>query len=127
MGDYTPVQSDQSAFTSTASATITGGQLLSASGSGTVAPSAVGDHSIGIAAFDAASGQRVTVYVLPGMVHEATVVAAGTATAGTCVITGAAGTVNNAATLGGAAAAGTLIGIFLTSAAAGAKARFVGV
>lgn len=127
MSDYIPVNTDQAAYTSTASAVIAGGQLVTASGTGTVAPSAVGDHPVGVAAQDTPSGGRVTVYVLPGMVHELVVAAAGAATAGTGVIVGTGGLVNNAAGLGTAAAAGTLIGMFLTTAAAGAKARFVGV
>lgn len=123
MGDYTPVNNVDT-FTSTASAAITGGQLVTASGSGTVAPSTTGDHSIGVAMFDAPSGGRVTCAVLPAAIHEV-VVQTGTITAGTPVIAGTTGTANTGA-LGTVAAAGTLIGIALTTATAPNKVRFIG-
>jgi hypothetical protein len=127
MGDYTPVNSDAAAFTSTASATVTGGQLVKVSGSGTVAPvAATTDRAIGVAAFDAANGQRLTVYVLPGMIHEVLNVNAGTITAGAAVTAGATGGADTG-TLATVAAAGTLIGIALTTAATGVKVRFIGV
>src|SRR5260221_617964 len=69
MGDYTPVN-NVDVVTSTASAAVTGGQLLTASGVSTVAPSTTGDHSIGVAIQDAPSGGRVSLAVLPAAIHE---------------------------------------------------------
>jgi len=101
----------------TASAAITGGQLLAVTGSGTVGPAAAGAPScVGIAAFDCAAGDRVTIHA--GGVQRI-LAAAGGVTAGDVVAAGAAGTV---APIG----AGTFtakIGIALTTAAAGAVAE----
>ncbi|WP_446218810.1 hypothetical protein [Micromonospora sp. IBHARD004] len=128
MADYTPVYVNGiSPFTKTASATITGGQVVSASGVGTVAPSgaAVGTV-VGVAAHDAASGARVSVWPLVNIEHELTV-GTGTVTATGGVQTGASGTVDPATTsIAAASAAGTLIGIATTTAASGSKVRFVG-
>lgn len=85
MSDYVPIYVPSKVVTLTASAAITGGQLLSVSGSGTVAPTAVPGAAaaptpvVGVAANDTASGARVTVYAR-GIVHES--VAQGTVTAG---------------------------------------------
>lgn len=129
MGDYSPVKFDD-AFTLTASAAITGGTLVSASGAGTCAPSVAGDHSIGVAAHDAANGVPVTIWPLSGYTHEVPVLNAATVTAGGPVVAAAGGTINSAA-LGTAAAAGTLLGIAVSTATGNAgltnKARFVGV
>lgn len=127
MSDYSPVYTGGvKPFTKTASAAITGGQVVAVSGVGSVAPAGAGSAvSVGVAAHDVASGGRVTVWPLVQCEHEVTVVAAGTITAGDGVITGAAGTVATA-TIATAAAAGTLIGVATTSATAGNKVRFVG-
>lgn len=129
MADYTPVYSDENAFTSTASAPITGGQLVTASGNGTVAPSTTGDHSIGVAEHDAPSGGRVTVYLLSGLVHEVTIQGVVAIAAGAPVIAGTAGTINTGV-LATVAGAGTLLGICLVGGTGGTgsgKARFIGV
>lgn len=129
MSDYTPVNSDLASWTSTASATITGGQLCTASGNGTVAPSTTGDHSVGVAAHDAASGQRVTLYILGGQIHELTIQGSVVIAAGNDIIAGTTGTINKG-TLGTDAAAGTLLGICLVGGTGGSgsgKARFIGV
>lgn len=126
MADYTPVYvSGIRPFTKTASGAITGGQVVAASGASSVATAGVGATAIGVAAHDAASGARVTVWPLANIEHEVTVVAATTVTAGDGVITAAGGTVNTSA-VGTAAAAGTLIGIATTTASAPNKVRFVG-
>lgn len=127
MGDYTPVNVDAAAYTSTAASAITGGQLLQVIGTGTVGPcTANTQRAVGIAAHDAPTGGRVTVYVLPGMIHEAVNNNAGTITAGAAITAGATAGVDTG-TLATVAAAGTLIGIALTTALTTAKVRFVGV
>jgi hypothetical protein len=109
VGAYEPKFLYSDAVTATASATITGGQTLIVSGNGTVGPATAGSPAcIGVAAFDAANGDRVT-YFPRGTVHVST--ASGSITAAARVDTGAAGTV----------ASGTAgvnnIGIALTTAA----------
>lgn len=91
MAEYLPLYKPGQAFTRTASAAITAGQLVSVSGSGTVAPSAAGDVPwCGVAAFDTASGDNVTVYA--GGVQRI-VAGTGGVTAGQLVHAGANGTV----------------------------------
>jgi hypothetical protein len=91
MADYLPLYLPGKAFTSQASAAITGGQALRVSGSGTVAPATQASHIIiGVAAFDAASGDKVTVFGR-GTVHRLT--AAGAVTAADVVEGAAAGAV----------------------------------
>ena len=125
MADYTPVYTGGvRPFTQTTSATVTGGQVLVASGAGTVGPAGAGSLVVvGIAAHDAASGAKVTVWPMNNCIHEITTT--GTVTALDGVITAASGTVGTAA-IATAAAAGTLIGTALTTATTGNKVRFVG-
>jgi hypothetical protein len=125
MADYTPVFTGGAyPFTSQASAAITGGTFVSTSGVGTVATSGAGSATvIGVAAHDAASGAKVTVWPLDGVTHE--VMTAATVTAGDGVITGAAGVAATSA-IGAAAAAGTLVGIATTTATGAALVRFQG-
>jgi hypothetical protein len=116
MAEYLPVNTPGQALVSSASASITGGQLLAVSGSGTVAPAGAATQAwVGVAAFDVASGDLVTVYA--GGVQELT--ASGAITAGAAVVSGAAGTVASSAT----PAAATQVGVALTTAADGAKVR----
>ncbi|OIN79340.1 capsid cement protein [Mycobacterium malmoense] len=110
MTEYAPLF-PEGPYTSTASADITAGQVLVASGNDTVAPS--GGASIayaGIAAFDAKSGETVT--VLNGGVHI--LGASGSIAAGAVVTTAASGKVADIA-------AGTTydqaIGVALSAAA----------
>ena len=124
MADYTAVKFDD-LFAMTASATITGGTLVTASGNGTVAPSTTGDHSIGVAAHDAASGASVSIWPLSGYQHEVQV-QTGTIAAGAPVIAGTTGFANTGA-LATVAAAGTLLGIATVGATSPAKVRFIGV
>lgn len=108
MGAYEPKFLYSDAVTGTASATITGGQLLIVTGNGTVGPAgASGPAVVGVAAFDAASTERVT-YFPRGKVHIST--ASGAITAAARVDAGAAGTVASAS------AALTNVGIALTTA-----------
>jgi hypothetical protein len=114
MAEYVPLFQPGQSFTLQASAAITGGQLLEVTGSGTVGPAgAASTKTCGVAAFDAANGAKVTVYAGGVQKIEA---AAGGVTAGDLLAAGAAGTVAPIA----ANAFGTLVGLALNTAAAGA-------
>lgn len=90
MAEYLPLHDDGDAITRSASASITGGNLVIVSGSGTVAPSSAATASwLGVAAFDASSGDNVTVYA-SGVQR---LVASGTVTAGQTVEAAAGGAV----------------------------------
>jgi Uncharacterized conserved protein (DUF2190) len=125
MSDYNPVYTGGAQpFTLTASAAITGGQVVASSGVSTVAPAgATSTTVVGVAAQDAASGARVTVWPISNVIHETT--AAGAVTASNTLSTGANGTVS-AGTAGTLAAAGQLLGVALTTAADTAKVRWIG-
>jgi len=125
VADYTPVNTaDLSPVPFTTSAAVTGGQLLIVTATGTVGPAAAASGLVvGVAASDAASGARVSVWPLCGPVHE-TVTTSGV-TAGNALTSSTAGTVD-AGTLATIAAAGTLIGTALTTATAGNKCRWIG-
>lgn len=129
MAEYLPVFTPAEAVTLTASAAVTGGQLVAVSGSGTVGPAGAASAAyVGVAGHDAAINARLVVWPR-GVVHEAT--AAGAITAGAQLATGAAGTVASVAVASGTPdaaavnAARGLIGIALTTAADEAKVRFV--
>ena len=90
MAEYVPLHIPGKAITRTASAAITGGQLVRVSGSGTVAPtSAASADWLGVAANDCASGDQVAIY-LEGVQR---LVASGSITAGATVEGAAAGAV----------------------------------
>lgn len=111
MGDYSPKFKPGQDITLTASATITGGQLLSVSGVGTVAPtSTAGPTWLGVARQDAANGEKVV--VSRGGVQRLT--AGGAITAGARVIPAAAGKVVTI----GAGSADHTVGTALTTTAA---------
>ncbi|QKY80006.1 scaffolding protein [Gordonia phage Doggs] len=111
MAEHTPIHKPGDAVTRTASADITGGQLVVVSGNHTVAPSAGASAAwVGIAANDAKSGEKVT--VLRGGIHELT--SSGAITAGAAVIGAAAGAV---ATIGSETNYATVIGCALAAAA----------
>lgn len=94
MADYAPLFVPGQDFTLQASATITGGQLLAISGSETVAPTGSGTAiGLGVAARDAASGDKVLVRC--GGVQR--IVASGAVTAGDLLIPAAAGKVSTQA------------------------------
>jgi len=128
MGDYSPVNiADATPMTKTAGATITGGTLVTISADETVSPSTTGDRPIGVAAHDAVNGQRVTVWPLPGIVHEISPQGVVAISANNPIIAGTTGLLNTG-TLATVAAAGTLIGICTKAGTGGtSKARFIGV
>lgn len=110
MTAYEPKFLYTDAVTGTASATITGGQALVVTGNGTVGPAgATSAAFVGVAAFDAVTGDRVT-YFPRGKVHITT--AAGAITAAARVDTGSV-----AGTVASGASSVTNIGIALTTAA----------
>lgn len=116
MADYVPIHNGgQTPFTFTTSAAVTGGRVVAVSGNGTVAHAGADSATVvGVAAFDAASGAKVTVWPLEGCVHELEASGAIAAQAG--VVTDANGQVKTAV-IDAAAAAATLIGTALTTAA----------
>lgn len=91
MADYLPLHKPGQAVTRAASAAITGGQLVSVSGSGTVAPSAAADVGwLGVASQSVASGASLAVFCGG---TQRLVAGTGGVTAGTHVHAGASGTV----------------------------------
>jgi hypothetical protein len=109
----------------TASAAVTGGQVVVVTGIGTVAPSAAASGAVaGVAAHDAAINARVSVWPIPGLVHES-VASGGTVTALDPVSSAASGAVVTGV-LGTLAAAGTLLGTALNTATVGLKVRWLG-
>jgi hypothetical protein len=87
MGDYAPVNTDSFSITLTVgSGGVTGRQLLKMSADDTVVPcAATTDVPVGVAAFDAVAGGRVTVLLLPGYLHELPLDSGVAATFGTAV------------------------------------------
>jgi hypothetical protein len=127
MADYTPVYTGGvKPFSATTSAAVTGGTLVAVSGSGTVATAgALSALVVGVAAHDAASGARVAIWPIDNCIHE--IVTANNVTQGNGIQSAASGQVDPATTsLATQAAAGTLIGVALTTATAPAKVRFMG-
>lgn len=116
MADYSPVYSAGVVpFTATTAGAVTGGRVLIASATGVVTHATADALTVvGVAAHDAASGAKVTVWPMDGCVHELEASGAITALAG--VVTDAAGQVKTAV-IATAAAAGSLIGTALTTAA----------
>lgn len=108
MGAYEPKFLYGDEVTGTASATITGGQTLIVTGTGTLGPATAGSPAcVGVAAADAVSGDRFAFFPR-GKIHVST--ASGGITAAARVDTGAGGTVAS-----GAAGVNN-IGIALTTA-----------
>lgn len=124
MADYTPLFTlGAGAWTSQASAAITGGQLVSVSGPGTVAPAVATDlKSVGVAAHDAANGAPITVHPLKE-VHETTA-GTGGITAGNPVKSDASGLVTLWVT--GTDSAAAFLGVALNTASAGSLVRWIG-
>ena len=90
MAEYTPRYMPGAAQTWTTSASVSAGNLLVISGSGTVAASSTATESfIGVAGVDAASGAQVTVYT--GGIQK--LIASGSITAGNTVEAAASGAV----------------------------------
>lgn len=122
MADYLPLYKPGQAITRSVSADVTGGQLVMVSGSGTVAPASASTPAwVGVAAFDAKTGDRVN--VLKGGVQRVT--ASGAITAGDQVVAAANGQVSTLAAASGAVAADinnarSVVGTALSTAANGA-------
>lgn len=111
MADYTPIFKPGAEVTLTASAAVTAGDALVVTGQQTVGPSAgVSAAFVGIAAFDAANGEKVV--VIGPAVHELN--STGTVNDGDLITTAAGGDV---AAAGGTPAVGTIIGVALADAA----------
>jgi len=90
MAEYLPLHAPGQAITRQASATITAGQLVIVTGSGTVGPGSAATHLwVGVAANDAINGDNVTIFA--GGVQR--IAATGTVTAGQLVEAATAGTV----------------------------------
>lgn len=119
MSDYAPFVGGSVNYTSTASATITGGQVCEVSGADTVGPAGAGSTKVvGVALFDAASGAPVTLQ-RGGIQYVAT---AANVTAGDTLKAGAAGTVRP--WVSGTDAADLIVGRALTSATSPAAVKF---
>lgn len=111
MADYLPKFKPGQAVTFTASAAVVGGRLVAVTGDRTVGPAGADSAAVvGVAGFDAAAGETVTVFTRAGGVHPLTASAA--IAAGTKVISAAAGKI---ATIGAGA---NPVGIALSPAAA---------
>ncbi|MDI3331415.1 MAG: DUF2190 family protein [Micrococcus sp.] len=112
MADYLPLFKPGEAVTYQASADITGGQLVEVTGDRTIGPAGADSaKSVGVAGFDAATGDNVTVY--SGGIQRP--VASGAIAAGDRVGPAAAGRVATAATV--------KIGTALAAAADGEPAQ----
>ncbi|NIL77611.1 capsid cement protein [Rhodococcus sp. B10] len=112
MAEYVPIRKPGADLPIATSAAVTGGQLVAVSGNDTVAPTSAATAAwLGVAAFDAASGEKVTVHA--GGVHE--LAASGAIAAGANVVAAAAGAV---ATVG-AGTADQVVGVALAAAASG--------
>jgi hypothetical protein len=121
MAEYLPLHDDGDSITRQASATITGGQMVMVSGSGTVATATAGVSTwLGVAAADAVSGDNLTVFT-SGVQR---ITASGTVTAGDLVVTAASGQVATVAavstpTAGDVTSTRGLVGLALTTATNG--------
>lgn len=126
MADYSPVYANGLApFTMTASAAVVGGTLAESTTTGACATAGAASLKvIGVFAHDAPSGGRVSVWPIDGVVHEIVHTAGGTV--GDLLKAAASGQLATDNTAGVLAAAGTMVGIALTTAGAAAKMRFLG-
>jgi hypothetical protein len=116
MADYLPIYKPGQAITLKASATITGGQIVAVTGAGTVGPAGAASAAwVGVAAFDAATNDNVTIYTSGVQL----VTASGTVTAGDAVNTAASGQVVTNAT----PSTQGFVGIALSTATSGNKVR----
>jgi len=117
MAEYLPIFKPGQAITLKASAAVTGGQVVAVTGSGTIGPAGAASAAwVGVASTNASINDNVTIH--SGGVQS--VKAAGAVTAGDLLVTATAGTVAKA---GAEPAAGTIVGIALTTAADGAQVR----
>lgn len=124
MADYVPIYMS-GASTRTTSGAVTGGTLVSVSGAGTVATAAANDKGwLGVAAQDAASGVRVTIF--DGGEQE--LIASGTVTAGDLVVCATGGKVSTLAAVTTPTAADVtntraIVGVATTTASDAALVR----
>lgn len=108
-------------FSTTTSASVTGGQLVEVTGDNTVGPAAAGSiKAVGQAQHDAASGAALTAYSR-GLIQES--VASGAVVAGDRLKAAAAGKV--AKYVDGTDAATLVVGIALAGAADAATVRYL--
>jgi Uncharacterized conserved protein (DUF2190) len=122
MSDYVPVA--EGPYSYTASAAITGGQLVELTGNAAVQPSSVTSQvTVGVAAFDAASGAKVTVFSIDKY-HETTVASGQSLSAGNPVKAGAGGTVQEYVV--GTDPITAFLGVCVVGATAGNLARWKG-
>ena len=116
MAEYLPAYKPGQALTLKASATITAGQVVEVTGSGTVGPAGADSTKwVGVAAFDAAANDNVTVYA--GGVQEC--IASAGITAGANLECAADGEVVTGTTPTFA----TFVGVALNTVDADAKVR----
>ncbi len=122
MAEYTPVFSNITApFTMQTTGAVIGGRLVESTGTGTVAHAGAASVKVlGVAATDAASGAKVQVWPLSGVVHRVT--ATGAIAAGDNLAAAANGTVAPIA----AGTFGQLVGVADRAAADTTLCRFVG-
>jgi hypothetical protein len=119
MADFIPKFKPGQSWSALTSANVTGGKLLEVSGDGTVAHAGANSVAVvGVAAFDANSGDTVTVY----SPKIAVLVASGAITAGSQVVAGSAGVVTALAavttpTAGDVTGSRAIVGVALTTAA----------
>ncbi|MEW2478719.1 capsid cement protein [Mycobacterium sp. NPDC049093] len=112
MAEFVPIFKPGQSWTSTTSADVTAGQALVVTGQDTVAASSAANPSfVGIAAFDAKSGEKVTV-LSGGGVYELT--STGTVNDGDALTTAASGAVT---ALGAGTTYSQVIGVALADAA----------
>lgn len=116
MANYLPKFDSDDAFTVTASATITGGQLVTATGA---VAGAGANNWVGVAGYDAVSGQPVTVFY--GQAQR--LVAAGALAAGALVKCAASGQVTGYTS--GTDSADSLVGIAMEAASGAGSLIFV--
>jgi predicted RecA/RadA family phage recombinase len=94
MSDYIPAFKPGQAVTFKASAAVTGGRLVVVTGDRTVGPAGADAIAVGVAGFDAAIGDDVTVFTAGGGVHP--LAASAAVAAGAKVISAAAGKIATA-------------------------------
>ncbi len=123
MAEYNPLNAlGHVPFTCEAAGTITAGKTVMASASGTVTQGTAAGKAtvIGIAAQDAVSGQKFSVWPIHGPIHYVT--CPGGVNAGAGLAAGDNGVVVTA-TIATEAAAGSLLGVALKTVAADANAK----
>lgn len=117
MGEYTPIYMPGTTINGTLSTAVVGGNLVEVSATGTIGVAGAGSVKVvGVAAQDGAIGAKISYFV--GGVAE--LVASGTVTAGQTVEAAAAGQVS---THTDGTGDGKIVGVALTTATTGNKAR----